>query len=169
MNVNESARDHAAPTLKRAHVPDRSAGGEPGNHPSVAACDRDRLGTMASAYRASGGIMSGDRVIQLLRQDFDQPISTLARWIVDRDVVSFELQGQIWLPMFQFGTADRKVRPGVMHVIRELRAVFDDWELAEWFAQPNSSLRGEVPATVVLHDERAVLEAARVDRFVAAG
>ena len=50
-----------------------------------------------------------------------------------------------------------------------LRSVFDEWELAEWFACPNSWLGGQTPASQVVLDEQAVVEAARADRFVAAG
>ncbi|MBC7990416.1 MAG: hypothetical protein H7Y19_12650 [Luteimonas sp.] len=123
---------------------------------------------MKSAFLPTGGILAGDCVAHIMRRGFDQPISTLARWIVNRDVVAFEERGELWVPMFQFNP-DLQVRPGVRKVIEELRGVFDEWELVDWFARPNSSLCGENPASVVLCNERAVLEAAMVDRFIATG
>ena len=127
------------------------------------------LAAMERSFLPTGGIVSGDGYSQLLRDRLDQPISTLARWIVYREVVSFEIDGQIWLPIFQFDPVNLHVRPGVLQVIHELRGVFDAWELAEWFGLPNSSLAGQTPASEVLRSGRAVLEAARIDRFVAAG
>ena len=121
------------------------------------------------AFLPTGGIVSGDCFSDLLRDHLDQPISTLARWIVDRNVVNFEMTGQICLPMFQFDPVNLQVHPSVLKVIHELRGVFDDWELAEWFGLPNSSLAGKTPSSAVLRSGQLVLEAARIDRFVAAG
>lgn len=52
------------------------------------------------------------------------------------------------------------MQPGVLTVILELRNVFDEWQLAEWFGHPNSWLSGQSPASAVGRDERIVLEAA---------
>jgi hypothetical protein len=128
-----------------------------------------RLRAMECAFLPSGGLVSGNLLSHLLRHGLDQPISKLARWIVDRHVLSFEIDGQIWLPMFQFDPSSLRLLPAVQLVIDELRDVFDAWELSEWFARPNSLLGGGVPASVVARDGRAVLQAARLDRFVAAG
>jgi hypothetical protein len=142
---------------------------EPDYPPHGATQSRSRLSAMECAFLPAGGIVSGDCFCQLMRHGLDQPISVLARWVVDRDVVSFEVHGQIWLPMFQFEPSNLRVRPGVQKVIEELRSVFDEWELAEWFAHPNCCLDGQTPASQVVRDEQAVLQAARTDRFVAAG
>lgn len=140
-----------------------------GGWPQGSSRGRSRLSAMECAFLSSGGILSGDCLAHLLRHGLDQPISKLARWIVDREVVSFECGGETWLPMFQFEPSTLRLKSCVARVIDELRAVFDDVELAEWFARPNSGLDGRAPADAVAADERAVLEAARVDRFVAAG
>ena len=158
-----------APAPVAVRADDRPARFEQANPPRPMSHERSRLVALECAYLPTGGILSGDSFAQLLRQGLDQPISTLARWIVDRDVVSFEVQGQIWLPMFQFEPPTLQVRHGVLTVVRELRSVFDDLELAEWFAHPNSFLGGQTPAVEVLRNEQAVLEVARLDRFVAAG
>jgi hypothetical protein len=52
-------------------------------------------------------------------------------------------------------------------VVRELRDVYDDEELARWFVGDNEALGGRVPADVVATEPDAVLEAARTDRFIA--
>ena len=44
-----------------------------------------------------------------------------------------------------------------------------DSELAHWFVQPNSWLRGAAPAATLLTNVATVLAAARVDRYMAKG
>jgi hypothetical protein len=122
-----------------------------------------------AAYRNSGGIASDADVVSMLRKCSDQPISQLARWIVARDVVSFECEGTNWLPLFQFEREAPTVRPAVTAVVRELVEVFDDWELANWFALPNNWLQGRTPLDAVAAHPSAVCEAARADRFIARG
>jgi hypothetical protein len=87
--------------------------------------DADRLCDMQRALRATGRLVSGDRLADRLRSHVDQAISRLARWIVDHRVVSF--------------------------------------------ATPNACLDGASPAPAVADGPRAVVQAARADRFVAAG
>ncbi|MGJ7511441.1 MbcA/ParS/Xre antitoxin family protein, partial [Variovorax sp. GT1P44] len=105
----------------------------------------------------------------LLQRHTDQPISRLARWIVDRQIVTFEANSQRWIPMFQFEATDMRVLDGVSRSILELRDVFDDPELAEWFGTPNIWLTGRTPAELVRQEAHAVVEAARADRFVVSG
>jgi len=54
-------------------------------------------------------------------------------------------------------------------ILAELRDVFDQIELAEWFVRPNSLLEGEIPLGVLAFRPDSVLQAARIDRFVAIG
>ena len=122
-----------------------------------------------AAYRYSGGIASDADVVSMLRKCSDQPISRLARSIVARDVVSFECEGTTWLPLFQFESQPPTVRPTVTAVVRELVDVFDDWELASWFALPNNWLQGRTPVDAVAAHPCAVREAARADRYIARG
>ncbi len=51
----------------------------------------------------------------------------------------------------------------------ELAGAFDAWDLCCWLAAPNSSLDDRAPLDVLESDPGAVLQAARVDRFVARG
>jgi hypothetical protein len=133
------------------------------------AAKADRLMLMQHAFRSTGGLMTGDELAVLLRRQADQPLSLLARWIVDRRVISFEASGETWLPVFQFEPGAMTVRRELQQVIDELREVFDDWELTEWFASSNCWLGGVSPSVCMLRDPEAVIGAARADRFVVVG
>ena len=128
-----------------------------------------QLATMYRAYSRSGGLCTGDELALRLRVHSAQPISLLARWIVSREVISFQLHLQTMLPLFQFDLAEMVVRPEVSAIIGELSGVFDDWDLALWFAEPNVWLDDRAPIEVCVFDARAALHAARADRFVANG
>jgi hypothetical protein len=128
---------------------------------------RTELGVaqLPGAYRASGGVATSDALTQLLLGRWDQPISVLARWIVDRRVVHFGLQGRLMLPLFQFDLRSLDVLPRVGEVIDALGHVLDTDEHAEWFARPNCWLRGASPAEAMAEDAAAVLQAARSYRL----
>jgi len=130
--------------------------------------DREFL-QMNEAYGLHGGFASGDEVAWRMRRDHEQPISTLAKWIVRREIVSLVWRSQLLVPLFQFNNDDMQVREIVRDVLAELADVFDDWELATWFAQPNAFLRNDRPVDFVSIDDAGLLHAARADRFVARG
>lgn len=121
------------------------------------------------AFRQHGGLAAGDALELSMRTQCAQPISYLARGIVRRTILSLEWRSQLLIPMFQFDPAGLVVRPSVASVLAHLSDVFDDWELAFWFAQPNVWLQGALPVDIVGRDGGAVYEAALADRFVAAG
>ena len=58
---------------------------------------------------------------------------------------------------------------GIEAVRAELADVLDPAELAQWLSDPNSSLCGCSPADMLDFDPRAVLNAARLDRFIFKG
>ena len=124
---------------------------------------------MVGVYTASGGLSTAEDVEKMLRQCIDQPISTLAKWIVRRSIVILQWRMKTFLPLFQFDLRDMSLRPEPSAVVRELTSAFDDWELACWFSEPNSWLRGERPVERIGVDFAEVLMAARADRFVALG
>lgn len=124
---------------------------------------------MEAAFRATGGVASSDELVFRLRRHASQPISRLARWIVDRHVIGFEWQGHTLLPLFQFEPDTLTPRAGVTTLIRELVPALSDWEIAVWFAQPNVWLDGQAPADVVLRDVSAVFNAALAERYLARG
>lgn len=131
--------------------------------------DDNQFLEMEQAFSASGGVARSDELVQRLGKDVEQPISVVARWIVDRRVVSFVWQSQTWLPMFQFDMSTATLHSGVAEVMEELVSAFDDWDVAMWFVRPNAWLGDSTPVTVIDSDVRAVLDAARVDRFIAHG
>jgi hypothetical protein len=124
---------------------------------------------MESAYLRTGGLVSGDEVARILRRHSGQPISKLARWIVERSIVSFYWNSRTLVPLFQFDRTDMSMRAGTNAVVRELHDVFDDWDLATWFAQPNAWLNDAAPVDVIEEDQPAVVQAARADRYIALG
>lgn len=128
-----------------------------------------RASDVLQAFRRTGGLVSGDELTFLLRARTSQPISMVARWIVERRVVSFAWHGEYLVPMFQFEGGDMTVRRDVSVILDEFAGAFDDWELAAWFALPNAWLGDAAPLDVLALDLDAVLQTARADRFIARG
>jgi hypothetical protein len=124
---------------------------------------------MERAFHSSGGIVSSDEVIGLLRARTGLPISVLAHRIVAHNVLSFEWQSRTMLPLFQFDLDTMTAREAVTDVIRELVPVLTGWDAALWFAQPNAWLGNSAPVDTIEVDPRAVFEAARAERFLARG
>lgn len=145
--------------------------------PSLPRSDRDGFLHGADAFDArmgadarSGRLLAADDVVTRMRdRGCEQPLSRLARWIVGRDVVSVEWHGHTWLPLFQFEPARMSLRAGVSAVVHELAGAFDEREIMEWFTTPNSCLRDMAPSDLVSIRPVLVLNAARLDRFIACG
>jgi hypothetical protein len=83
--------------------------------------------------------------------------------------IRFEWNGMHWLPLFQFEPGTFTLRDAPRRVIEALSPAFDGWSLATWFAEANCWLAGAMPVQRLDADLPAVLEAARADRFIAAG
>ena len=171
-----SARSSPAPVRKRCPFLSEVGAAQPAStqrvRPSASIWPTDadvRAGEVLHAFQRTGGLASGNEVTFLLRRCTSQPISALARWIVERRVVSFAWQGEYLLPMFQFDRADMTVHRHVSAVLDEFDGTFQDWELATWFALPNAWLGEEAPVDVLPLDPHGVLQAARADRFIARG
>ena len=140
--------------------------------PEVAWDEPRRQACVAALYLSLGesrGIVTRDALGARLRSVSKRPASLLARWIEHRQVVHFRWRSETWLPLFQFDPLRLEVRAPVASVLGELAGVFDDLELAEWFASSNSWLQGAVPASAIARQPRAVIDAARADRFIARG
>ena len=145
-----------------------------GSRPVRAALDAgspvDRqFAQMAAAFKASGGLARGDELARLLDDQGRGNARSLVELIAQREVFCFEWGGAHWLPMFQFSPQNLSVRIGPQRVYRELGTVFDGWALAAWYTQANHWLRGERPVDRLTADLDEVLEAARADRYIAAG
>ncbi len=124
---------------------------------------------MLAAYRATGGTARGDDLARLLQDRQHGGYVSLARLIATRKVFSFEWRNTYWVPMFQFDLSDLSIRPGPQQVMAELNAEFDDWRLAMWFTHPNAWLHDHKPVDLLHTELQSVIEAARADRFIAAG
>ena len=123
--------------------------------PVIAASDRDFL--------------TAEQLITALRPRRSQPMSTIAHWIVQKDVLSLHRQGCLVLPMFQFSQPELDPLP-IMHLILgELSSVLAEAELADWFYTPNVWLDGCLPACAVRVRANAVYQAARADRWTMRG
>ena len=124
---------------------------------------------MLAAYRRHGGLAHAEELLALLRGDGGDGLSTLARWIAQRSVISFEWQAQTWLPLFQFTRPRMRPCAAVALVLAELAPVYEPWELTHWFARDNTWLNGRLPVDSLAHTPGAVLQAARADRFIHKG
>ena len=131
-------------------------------------CDQQFV-DMLNAYRHSGGLARADELVALLQCRADGAVSAVARWIVDRSVICFDWQAQLWVPLFQFEGPEMTLGPHLGAVFQELRGVFDPWELARWFVLANRSLDGRSPVDVLRRRPGEVVAAARTDRFIVDG
>lgn len=73
------------------------------------------------------------------------------------------------LPTFQLDLATTTLKPSMEGVFSALHGVFDEAELALWFAPSNHWLQGDRPSMVMHMNPSGVLQAARADRYVAMG
>jgi hypothetical protein len=137
--------------------------------PGVSSPDERAFSDLRGAFRCHGGLVDGNEVAERLRRRNGSDLSSLARRIVGRELICFEWRGELWLPLLQFDPVDMSLQPALAQVAAELAAVFDAWELCCWLATPNSSLDDRAPLDVLEHDADAVLQAARLDRFIACG
>lgn len=129
---------------------------------TVAASDMRFLDLLA-AYRTFGGLATGHEIST--RRPLDG-LSELARAIAAREVIGVNWGGQRWLPFFQFERGDVAVRQPVRLLMGELSGLLDDFDLAQWFVQPNAWLGGAQPLHMLATDFPRVHDAARALRFV---
>jgi hypothetical protein len=122
---------------------------------------------MLNGYRSSGGLARLQELVCSNWSGKEVDIAMVASCISRRELICFEWQSHAWLPLFQFNGRDMAPHPQLLPVVQELSCIFDPWELAHWFSQPNPWLSDRAPADMLLTDLPAVLQAARADRFVA--
>jgi hypothetical protein len=152
-----------------ASTPPATAPAAMTRRPGANGPDDRAFANLLSAFCRHGGLLNGNEVAERLHRKNGSDLSSLARRIVARELICFEWQGELWLPLLQFDPVDMSLQPGLTQVTAELAAVFDAWELCWWLAAPNSSLEERAPLDVLEHDADAVLQVARLDRFVACG
>ena len=121
---------------------------------------------MLQAYRHSGGLLRAPDVAARCRPHSGTDVHTLAAWVRHRQVVSFEWLSRTWLPVFQFQRADMRRQAGLAEVLSELVGLYDDWQLANWFARPHQRLADGTPADRLSHAPTEVLVAARAEQWM---
>ena len=121
---------------------------------------------MLVAYRATGGIANGNEFAQLLKDRQHGDFVSLTQLIVLRKVFGIAWRNTFWVPMFQFELRDMTIRSEIQPILVELAKVLDDWSIATWFIQSNSSLNDRKPVDLLDLDLPRVLEAARTASFV---
>jgi hypothetical protein len=121
---------------------------------------------MLGGFRLSGGLVRGHEMASLLSKRSEDGTGTLARWMVEGEVIHFNWRHETWFPLFQFGGPNMVIRSGVGAVLDELRGVLDPWEIGQWFACPCAALGGRTPADAMAFHPVEVLQAARCDRYV---
>src|SRR5205809_5101172 len=58
--------------------------------------------SMTRAFQRTGGMSHGDDIARRLSRYADQPISIVARWIVNKEALAIAWNHQTMLPLFQF-------------------------------------------------------------------
>lgn len=124
---------------------------------------------LLGAYRSSGGTARGDDLARLLAEHHRGDYVSLARLIVAGEVFGFQWRQTLWIPMFQFDSRDLCVKPASRQLLAALTPDFSGWALAAWFANRNAWLDGRRPVDLVDCELPGALNAARADRFIAAG
>lgn len=147
-------------------VPGRAHAHVPARHGADAAA---AFAAMCKAFRPSGGMARGEDLAHTMAAHRQGDYASLARQIVDRDVLSFEWEASYWLPMFQFDLHDLSVRRDLLPLIWELQNDCDGWALATWFARAHADLGGQAPVELLDTELAAVLVAARAGRQVETG
>jgi len=125
---------------------------------------------LVHGFEHAGGLFDDRELLGWLRGlGEEQPISRLARQIVERRIVAFEGEAATWFPCCQFEPESGHVRPIVLCVLAELEKVFEPCEIADWLITPSPWLANEPPANLLTSQPEAVFDAARIDRFILAG
>lgn len=136
----------------------------------VALDPRDRaFVAMLPVFRATGGLATGEEVGEKSARRQHDGLSRLARKVAAGEVISFDWQGKLWLPMFQFNHETMEMNEGTRQIVCELTRIMDGWEITQWFATPHAALRNAIPVDMLIAQPEAALNAARLDRFVAQG
>lgn len=141
---------------------------ETSHGPARRAEDREFM-TMRRLFDDHGGMLTAEELVEFMRPSVAQPLSVVARWIVERSAVQFAWRSQVWFPCFQFAGEPMAIRPVVSQIVLELRDAYDDWQLALWFARRNECLDQAPPVAVIGCDGAAAVHAARADRFIVKG
>jgi hypothetical protein len=119
------------------------------------------------AYRPHGGIsrLQGLASIGPVRSDGREVDAD--GLVAEGRLFGFEWHHALWIPLFQIDQPGPAVAAAPQRVIAEFCGALDGWALASWFVQTNASLEDHCPIEWLRTRLPDVLEAARLDRFVA--
>ena len=124
---------------------------------------------MLPAFRATGGLATGDEVGERFARRQHDGLPKLARRVAAGELISFDWHHSLWLPMFQFDHETMELNERVRQIFCELSGAMTGWEITQWFATPHAALRNAMPVEMLNSQLEAVLDAARLDRFIAQG
>ncbi len=142
--------------LNASHCPRR---------PSMQPPAEDFFDLMRRRLSSEGGLIAETALREHWRQQ-GRPPQDLDE-LLDRDQLrSITWRAQRWLPVFQFHPDGLTPRADVAVIAGELAGGMDAAEILAWFACSNESLDGETPITRLRKGLLAVLDAARLDRFI---
>jgi len=127
-----------------------------------------RFVNLLNAFRESGGLARANEVAAQFQRRSEQDISVLGGWLLKRQAIAFEWHSKLWMPLFQFNPSDMSLRAGLAGILAELVVVYNDWDLASWFAKPNPWLSEALPADTLAVAAAQVLWAARAERSAVA-
>lgn len=130
-------------------------------------CENVEFIRLINAYRPFGGLrrLEGHRDCGKLAQGDEAATASAGR----TGHVAFWWHNWWWCPEFCMRHESALVSKAVICTTDELRCVFVDLEIVGWFVQPSQWLDGMPPASLLELAPDRVLQAARIDRFVAAG
>jgi len=125
--------------------------------------------SMLPAFRATGGLATGDELGVKLDRLQHAGMSNLARKVAGGELICFDWHNSLWLPMFQFNPQTLEMDAMVHQIFCEISGIMDGWEITQWFARPHAALGGAMPVERLNGSVEALLNAARSDRLIARG
>jgi hypothetical protein len=136
--------------------------------PSQPWAEDARFERLLRASRGFGGLAREHEILLRLTGRRIDAVGQVKDWVRRREGIHFRWSAVDWWPMFQFDSA-MSLRWPVVRIAAEMRPVFDEWSLAEWFVDPNRWTGDRPPLDLIERGWIGVLEAARADRFLVAG
>lgn len=125
----------------------------------------DFFGLMTRRLAAEGGLIAESALRVQWQRRGRQP-RELDDLLSGNRLRSITRGSQRWLPAFQLHTDGCTPREDVALVAEELAGGMDTAEILAWFACRNAALDGETPIARLRTGLPAVLDAARLDRFI---
>jgi hypothetical protein len=120
---------------------------------------------MCQRLAAEGGLIAETALRERWRQH-GRPPQALDELLDGGRLRSITSRAQRWLPAFQLDANGLTPRADVAAIAEELAGGMDAAEILAWFACRNAALDGETPIARLRAGLPAVLDAARLDRFI---